>query len=418
MAFQRKEFDVTIGVAFLMFIVLGLPDGLLGLAWPSIREEFGLPLDAIGAFLVAFTVGFMLTSFNSGALVERLGVAQLMLLATVLRGAAMIGVLVAPSWAVIVALGGFMGAGTGMIDAALNTYVATYQNNRLMNWLHAAFGVGATIGPLLMTVLFSMDLDWRWGYVLVGVIQLGMLAPFLWTRARWRIMGHDGDVANDAKTAPMLQTLRMPLALLGIATFAFYSGMEFGTGQWAFTLFTEELRYPIQLGAVDVEWFSEGRGISPNVAGLFVAIFYGSFTIGRIVFGIVDLPETLVLRVTLAAATLGTALLLIREVAALNLLGLIIMGFALAPMFPMLINSTAARMSPRHAPNAIGFQVGAASLGGAVFPWLIGYFAERNTVEAIAPTLLFIAFGLVVCYELINVVSARRVVAVQSVVEV
>lgn len=404
----RREFDRTIGISFLMFIVLGLPDGLLGLAWPSMREEFGLSLDAIGGFLLSFTLGFMLVSFNSGMLVGRLGVARLMILAALVRGGALIGVLLAPSWVFVVGMGAIFGAGTGLIDSGLNTYVADYRSNRLMNWLHAAFGVGATIGPLLMTILFSADISWRWGYGLVGAVQLAMIGFFVVTYRQWRIEAAPSEDLEHAKTAPMWRTLRLPLAWFGIGLFFIHSGLEASAGQWSYTLFTEEYRIDLQTSAHHL--FSEGRGITPEIAGVVVSIYWGSFTLGRVLFGFIGdrWRETTVLRALNGLVLLGAAMVFVRGADVVNFLGLTLLGVALAPMFPMLINSTAARMHPRHVPNAIGFQVGAAAVGGSILPWLIGALAENTNLEVIGLMLVVIAATFTPLYELMIAYSTRR----------
>ncbi|NJL57540.1 MFS transporter, partial [bacterium] len=237
-----KPFDRTIGIAFIAFVILGLPEGLLGLAWPSIRAEFGLTQDAIGGFLLAGTLGFLLTSFNSGYLLDRLGAGRTVMLAALLRGGAFLAIMAAPSWTAIIACNFVAGLGTGMLDAGVNTYLSGYRSTRLLNWLHACFGVGATLGPLLMDRLFSLGLSWQWGYVTVGTAQISIALLVLATLARWRIEPppqQPGDSPTGGRSLSPLTTLRLPVVWLSIALFAVYAGIEVGAGQWSYTLFTE-----------------------------------------------------------------------------------------------------------------------------------------------------------------------------------
>ena len=137
-------------LAYVAFIALGMPDGLLGIAWPSIRADFSLPLDALGALLVAATTGYLISSSSSGVLIARMGVGRVLLLSCATTGLALVGYTLVTEWWMMVLLGVFAGLGAGAIDAGLNTYVAAHFGEGLMQWLHASFGVGVTLGPIIM----------------------------------------------------------------------------------------------------------------------------------------------------------------------------------------------------------------------------------------------------------------------------
>ena len=148
-------------LAYVAFIALGMPDGLLGIAWPSIRADFSLPLDALGALLVASTTGYLISSSLSGALIARMGVGRVLLVSCATTGLALVGYTLVPEWWMMVLLGVFAGLGAGAIDAGLNTYVAAHFGEGLMQWLHASFGVGVTFGPIIMTVALTQLNSWR-----------------------------------------------------------------------------------------------------------------------------------------------------------------------------------------------------------------------------------------------------------------
>ena len=172
-------------LAALAFVSLGLPDGLLGVAWPSIRASFGLELDALGALLVAATTGYVASSFSSGHLLGRINLGTVLAVSCGLTATALLGYASASAWLVVLALGAVLGLGSGAIDAALNTYVATHHGPRMLNWLHACFGVGAASGPLVMTAVLESGSTWRRGYAIVGLAQLALAGCFVVTFRSW-----------------------------------------------------------------------------------------------------------------------------------------------------------------------------------------------------------------------------------------
>ena len=168
-------------LAYVAFIALGMPDGLLGVAWPSIRAGFSIPLDALGMLLAAAVIGYMTSSFLSGTLISLMGVGNLLALSCALTGSALVGYTLVPTWWMMVALGVFAGLGAGAIDAGLNTYVAAHFGEGLMQWLHASWGVGITLGPIIMTLGLSNTDTRHTGYRIVGGFQLFLAACFVLT---------------------------------------------------------------------------------------------------------------------------------------------------------------------------------------------------------------------------------------------
>jgi fucose permease len=383
---------LLIGLAYLAFISLGLPDGLLGVGWPSIRDSFGLGLDALGMLLIAFTVGYLTSSFLSGWLLTRMSVGTLLALSCLATSLALLGSGLAPAWLVMVGLGLLSGFGGGAIDAGLNTYVATQYSARTLNWLHACFGIGATLGPLIMTGVLTRGLSWRVGYLIVGGVQLVLASAFALTRNLWQPSGEAAAASAQHQGASPFATLRLPAALLSIAVFFCYTGLEFTAGQWSYTLLTQ------------------ARGVDPATAGLWVSLYWASLTVGRFVFGALAhlAPLALMLRACLVTAALGATLVWLGRTELVNVAGLVLLGLALAPIFPSLIAITPARLGPVHTANAVGFQVAAAALGGALLPGAVGFAAERLGVAAIGPGLFVIAAGLLLLYELQEVLASRR----------
>lgn len=387
----RANFGL-IFLAYIAFISLGLPDGLLGVAWPSMRSDFGRSLDSLGLLLITGISGYLTASFLSGHLVARLGVGWLLALSCCATGASLLGYTLVPSWWMLLALGVVGGLGAGAIDAGINTYVAANHGEGLMQWLHASFGIGVTLGPIIMTTGINLFGTWRLGYTMVGVAQVALGICFGLTASLWKGNTTTSDREEDWRltdyTTPLGSTLRQPRAWLSILLFFLYTGVELSLGHWAYTLLTES------------------RGIAPEVAGFWAGSYWGMFTVGRVLAGMYAgrIGAHALLRGSLAAALLGTALLWRAPNDLASLLGLAITGFAIAPIFPALVSGTRLRVGAHHAANTIGMQIGAAGLGGAVLPGIAGVLAERTTLEAIPLYLTILVAVLITLYE----VSMRR----------
>jgi fucose permease len=259
-------------LSYIAFIALGMPDGLLGVAWPSIRVSFSIPLDAMGMLLFASTTGYLVSSFSSGYLISRLGVGRMLAGSCTLTGVGLIGYTLVPEWWMMVLLGTVAGLGAGAIDAGLNTYVAANFGEGLMQWLHASYGIGVMLGPIIMTVALTRLNSWRAGYITVGLFQLGLAACFVLTLPMWRQQAVPAEAERpksltDYET-PLGATLRQPRVWLSMLLFFLYTGTEFTLGLWTYTLLTE------------------GRGIAPQAAGLLAGSYWATFTMGRVLAGL------------------------------------------------------------------------------------------------------------------------------------
>lgn len=387
-------------LAFIAFIALGLPDGLLGVGWPSIRTGFSIPLDAIGMLLTASVVGYMTSSFLSGFLLARIGVGSVLAGSCLLTGVTLIGYTVVPQWWMMVLLGVFAGFGAGAIDAGLNTYVAAHFGEGVMQWLHACWGIGITMGPIIMTVgLRNLD-TWRFGYQVVGGFQIALAICFGLTLAMWSQNGASSSSdaekrLTDYKT-PMGETMRQPRAWLSVLLFFLYVGGEGGLGIWTYSLLTES------------------RGVDKTLAGFFTGSYWLTFTIGRIAAGVVAKRigiNNLVLG-GLVGALFGSALLLWNPFVMANVIAVAIIGISIAPIFPAMMSGTSLRVGDHDAANTIGMQMAAAGLGTAVIPGLMGVLARQFSLEIIPVCLLAVYAGLLGCYLLAVRQPQKQAVAV------
>ncbi len=375
-------------LAYVAFISLGMPDGLLGVAWPSIRTSFSIPLDAIGMLLTAAVTGYMTSSFLSGPLITRLGVGRVLAASCALTWVALIGYTFVPFWWMMVLLGVVAGLGAGAIDAGLNTYVAAHFGEGLMQWLHASYGIGVTLGPIIMTIALTSLNSWQVGYRVVGGFQIALAACFVLTLAMWN--NKDASAASnepkrltDYKT-PMGETLRQPLVWLSVLLFFMYCGAEVALGTWTYSLLIES------------------RGIAPSVAGLWAGSYWATFTIGRVVAGLYAKRAGVNLLVLggLGGAALGAVLLWWNPFSAASLVGVALIGFSIAPIFPALMSGTSQRVGEHFAANTIGLQMAATGLGTAVIPSLVGVLARQVSLEVIPVCLLVLFLSLFGLYRI------------------
>jgi len=370
-------------LAFVAFVSLGLPDGVLGVAWPSIRATFHQPISRIAWLLGAGTCGYLLSSFFSGQIIRARGVGELLVGSCVLASGALAGFALAPAWVALPAFGFIGGLAGGAIDAGINTFAADRFSARIVNWLHAFWGVGATLGPLLITAVLAAHQPWRVGYGILAA-GLGVLAVlFTLTRGWWQL-GHDSAGDPAPATARVGESLRQLTVVLHAALFLVYAGVESTAGQLLYSLFTE------------------ARGIAPPVAGIVVGAYWAALTSGRILFGQVAtrVSRRSVVRIGTVLAPCAAGLLLCRDVPVIGMGGAVLLGFALAPIFPTLISLTPQRVGPYFAPQAVGFQVAGAAVGSAVFPGLVGLLARRFSLEVLGVHLLAAALVLLALHEL------------------
>jgi len=384
---QKSKIGLII-LAYVAFVALGMPDGLLGVAWPSIRISFSIPLDAIGMLLTAAMAGYMASSFLSGTVVTKHGVGRVLVASCAMTGVALVGYTLVPKWWMMVLLGMFAGLGAGAIDAGLNTYVAAHFSEGLMQWLHASWGIGITLGPIIMTIGLKTLNSWHAGYRVVGSFQLVLAVCFVLTLAMWKqkeksVENEEPKRLTDYKT-PVVETLRQPQVWLSIFLFFMYVGGEAALGTWIYTLLTES------------------RGVDPTVAGFWAGSYWATFTVGRAVAGLFARRAGVTPLVAggSTGALVGVLLLVWNPSPAINLLAVILIGFSIAPIFPAMMSGTSQRVGAHFAANTIGMQMAATGFGTAVIPGLMGVLARQISLEIIPLCLLVVYAGLLGLYML------------------
>lgn len=361
---------------------------MLGVAWASMRRSFGLPIDRLGLLLTAVTIGYLISSFGSGGVVARLGLGRVLAGSSALVAASLTLYVVSPFWSLVLVGGTLAGLGAGAIDAGINAYAASHFSAGRVSWLHACWGIGASLGPLVMTTALASGFGWRWGYTVLALAIGALGAAFHRTRSRWDV----GAVAAGHPAASLGASLREWPVQGNMALFFWYVGLESSIGQWAFSLLTES------------------RHVGATPAGLWVSCYWASLTLGRMLSGAwADrLGPSRVLRSGIALTPVGAGLVCASWSPWLDGMGLMLMGLGLAPTFPLLIAGTPKRVGPAHAGNAVGFQVSVGSIGAALLPGAIGWIAQRASVEAIAVCWLASTLVLLLLHETVRVTTEAR----------
>jgi fucose permease len=368
------------------FVVLGLPDGILGTAWPSMRVTFGASVGDLGLVLLLGTAGSVLVTAFVGTLIQRLGVPALLAVAGSCAALGYAGYALAPGLGLVLGAAVLGGAAAGMMDAGLNTAIALSGRQRLLNLLHGSYGVGTAIGPLVVTAAILTG-SWRSAYLMLIVLDLVIAGS--WLRQRRRVGPAPGraEKAQAAEPRPGPQWSRRryrTVVAVGMGVFFLYTGLEVGAGQWEAS-------------------FCRGHlNLSTSATGLATFGYWGALTVVRISLALVPrpVPPRTVVRCGLALAVIAAAVIWWQPGPAVTVIAFALLGGALAGVFPALVTLTPIRIGERRAQHVIAWQVGAAAAGGAGVSALIGLLIGTTSLAVLGPSLTTLAI-LVVAAELI-----------------
>ena len=368
-----------LGIVYVSFISLGLPDGILGVAWPAIRADMNQPLAAVGIITITMTACSATASLLAASIVNRIGTGAVVAASCLMTGLALFGFAVAPSFGWLVALAIPLGLGAGAVDASLNHFVAAHYSSRHMNWLHGFWGVGATAGPLIMGLALAGSAGWTGGARTIGLLQLG-LAVVLWLTLSLWSKEHSKPPVEDGQHAVTQPKPPRPLAVwLAPTTFLFYVAAEMGTGLWAAS---------ILVGS---------RGMAQADAGFWVSMYFGAITVGRFAVGMVAnrLGNRRLIRLGIGLAAVGAAIFASHAlIGQASLAGLVVMGLGCAPVFPSLMHETAKRFPENMARTVIGRQMTFAYAGGSIIPAAFGLLATWAGLGAVMPVVVVLLIAL------------------------
>ena len=343
---------------YLSFISLGLPDSMLGSAWPAMNVSLNAPL--WGAGLVQMLISFctIISSLNSAKLIRRFGTGKLTAISVATTALALLGFSLAKNYAFLLLMAVPLGLGAGAVDAGLNNYVALHCEAKHMSWLHCFWGVGTIIGPMILSAVLRVGGSWATGYREVGLIQCAVSALLFATLDMWK-RGNIQQEEHGAKALSVWEVLSLPGAKAGMVTFLCYCAVESTLGLWGAT------------------YISQVRGVDEATAASFDAMFYIGITVGRAISGFMAmklLPKQMV-RVGQALLALGCIFMMIPAGSTLSGIGLVVCGLGCAPIYPNIIQDTPVNYGTENSQAAIGVQMAFAYVGSTFLPSIFGALA-------------------------------------------
>ena len=374
-------FCLLLPVIYLSFISLGLPDALLGAAWPVVHVEFHVPVSYMGLVGVLISGSTVISSLMADRVNRRFGTGVVTAVSTAMTAVALFGFGMSTSFWQLLVLAIPYGLGAGSIDAALNNYVAVHYESRHMSWLHCMWGIGASTGPFIMGGILTAGLNWTFGYLLIAVIQGVLSTILIFTLPAWK----KTTTAEDNQGTPLAikDVLQIPGAREVMVAFFCYCGLELTAGTWASSYFVLK------------------DGLSPEEAAGYASLFYIGITVGRGISGFVTmkLNDTQMIRLGQGIIGAGILLMLLPLGKYATIAGLLCIGLGCAPIYPCIIHSTPTHFGTDRSQAMIGVQMASAYVGNCTVTPFFGILAGNIGVWLLPLYLLVILVLMVVMYE-------------------
>ena len=376
---------LLLAVIYVSFISLGLPDSLLGSAWPAMYPGFGVPVSYSGIIFFIISAGTVVSSLQSDRLTRRLGAGKVTAISVAMTAAALFGFSVSGSFWMLCLWAVPYGLGAGSVDAALNNYVALHFASRHMSWLHCMWGIGASVGPYIMGRALTGWGSWELGYRVISVLQMVLTVVIVLSLPLWkgRTPRSDGEKSAPSQALTLRQITAIPGVKAVMVTFFCYCALEQTTGLWASSYLVLH------------------KGVTAETAAGFASLFFIGITVGRAVSGFLTmkLSDSQMIRLGqgIIAVGLATLLLPLGEYAAL--IGLILIGLGCAPIYPCIIHSTPGHFGPERSQAIIGVQMASAYVGNCLMPPLFGLIANHISVSLFPFYLLAILIFMILMHE-------------------
>lgn len=382
---------LLLAVIYLAFISLGLPDALLGSAWPTIYPEFGVPVSYAGIISMIIAFGTIISSLQSDRLTLKFGTGRVTAASVAMTAAALFGFSVSHSFWQLCLWAVPYGLGAGSVDASLNNYVALHYESRHMSWLHCMWGIGATAGPYIMGFVLSGGQTWNTGYLLIGILQVVLTGILVFSLPLWK--GRNGKNASEtgeskAKEKPLslVEIIRIPGAKEVMLCFFCYCAIEQTANLWAssyLTLF---------------------KGISAGTAARFAGMFFIGITAGRAISGFITmkLNDSQMIRLGQCIIAAGTVVMLLPGPHFISLGGLILIGLGCAPVYPCIIHSTPHHFGAEQSQAVIGIQMASAYVGTCLMPPVFGLIANHISISLLPVYILLLLALMFFMHEQLN----------------
>ncbi|MUG45868.1 MFS transporter [Paenibacillus woosongensis] len=391
-------------IIYLAFISLGLPDSLLGSAWPVIWPDIGSSFGSAGIVSMIIAGGTIVSSLASGSIIQRWGTGKITLFSCLMTAGALLGFSMAPSmlWFVILAIP--LGLGAGAVDAALNHYVAENYKAHHMNWLHCFWGVGATMGPIIMSAYIAGQNSWRGGYAAVALIQFILVIILLVTLPLWKRVAaarkleypqSDEPVERgklQSETIAKLNVLHIKGVKPTLIAFLFYCGVEATVGLWG------------------ASYLVGARNITAETAAGWISLYYGGITVGRLITGFITLKVSnrLLIRYGQLISIAGGIILLLPLPISFSLIGFVLIGLGLAPIYPGLLHETPSRFGRENSAKLMGYQMAVAYTGTTLLPPTFGLIATQTSLTLFPFVVLALLIFMLLSAEKVNLILSQQ----------
>lgn len=383
-----------LAIIYLAFISLGLPDSLLGSAWPTMYQQFGVPISYAGIISMIISAGTIVSSLQSDRLTKWLGTGKVTAISVATTAVALLGFSFTHSFRVLCLWAIPYGLGAGSVDASLNNYVALHYESRHMSWLHCMWGVGATAGPYIMGIALSMGQGWNMGYRYIGIIQVILTSVLIFSLPLWKERTEETEVEelqtdpaeNGKKVLSVREILKISGAREVMLCFFCYCALEQTTGLWASS------------------YLSLHKGIPAETAAAFASLFFIGITVGRAISGFVTmkLNDIQMIRLGQGIIVAGIAAMILPGSNILAMAGLVLIGLGCAPIYPCVIHSTPAHFGADKSQAIIGVQMAFAYIGTMLMPPLFGIIARGISVALLPFYLFAILIVMIIMHELLT----------------
>lgn len=378
-------FSLLLALIYVSFISLGLPDSLLGSAWPQMQESLGVSLSLGGVISFLITASTILSSLMSHRVIQRFGTGGVTMCSVAMTALALLGFSLSDSFLVLCLWAIPYGLGAGSVDAALNNFVALHCKAKHMSWLHCFWGIGATGGPYIMGLCLSRGMGWQAGYRTISFLQMALTLILLLSLPLWKKQEQplSGGETVRPQTPQWGKLLKRPSVKAALTAFFFYSALELTTGLWGSS-------YMVAV-----------RGISPETAAKWISLFYLGITAGRFFSGFLTLrfSDDTMVRLGEGTAIVGIILLLLPLHNLFLCVGLILTGLGCAPIYPSLLHATPQRFGKSLSQSLMGTQMAISYLGSTTMPPVSGFLSEKISMGLYPVLLLVFALSMTILTE-------------------
>ncbi len=366
-----------LGIIYLSFISLGLPDAVLGAAWPSMYPEFEVPVSYAGAISMIIAVGTIVSSLQSDRLTRTFGTGVVTAASVGITALALWGFSVSHRFLFLCLWALPYGLGAGSVDASLNNYVALHYASKHMSWLHCMWGIGATLGPYMMGAALTGGFTWNAGYRMISLLQILLTAVLVWSLPKWTKQRKGSEENESPKALKFQEILGIPGAKEIMLCFFCYCGIEQTAMLWASS------------------YLNLAKGVEPKTAASFAGMFCIGITVGRGINGFIamKLKDSQMIRMGQVLILLGVAAMFLPFGPVGSLIGFSLVGLGCAPIYPCIIHSTPAHFGAERSQAMIGVQMASAYVGNCLMPPLFGVLADHVSI-GILPLFLLILLGL------------------------